>query len=226
MTEYKIILVRHGQSKWNALNVFTGWVNVDLSDKGKDEATLAGQLIKKYNFKPDTVFTSVLSRSINTSKIILNELDSTTIKQVSDFHLNERHYGALQGLNKAQVAETFGKEQVHVWRRSYDIPPPIKDLGLPKQKFPDDPRNKKEYSESLKDTFNRVVPYWKDTILPEILSKKNVMIVAHGNSIRALIKHIDSVNDKDIVKIEIPTGTPIVYEFNKNMEPIKHYYLH
>ncbi|MGE5197939.1 MAG: 2,3-diphosphoglycerate-dependent phosphoglycerate mutase [Deltaproteobacteria bacterium] len=227
---YKVVLLRHGESIWNKENRFTGWTDVDLSDKGKEEATKSGQVLKKEGFVFDLAFTSVLKRAIRTLWIVLDEMDLMWIPVQRSWRLNERHYGGLQGLNKSEMAEKFGEEQVLIWRRSYDVPPPALK--------PDDPRsptNDPRYrglvrkdipmTECLKDTVARFLPYWHETIAPEIRSGKRVIISAHGNSLRALVKYLDNISDAEIVKLNIPTGIPLVYELGQDLKPIQHYYL-
>ncbi len=227
---HKIVLLRHGESVWNKENRFTGWTDVDLSEKGLNEAQKAGILLKQEGFTFDVAFTSVLKRAIRTLWITLDEMDLMWIPVVNSWRLNERHYGGLQGLNKSEMAEKYGEEQVLIWRRSYDIRP----LALEKtdQRYPgNDPRYKDmdekdiPLTECLKDTVTRFLPYWFDTIVPIIKSGKKVIIAAHGNSLRALVKHLDNISDNDIVQLNIPTGIPLVYELNNDLKPIKHYYL-
>jgi 2,3-bisphosphoglycerate-dependent phosphoglycerate mutase len=227
---YKVVLLRHGESTWNKENRFTGWTDVDLSEKGLDEAHTAGKVLKEEGYNFDMAFTSVLKRAIRTLWITLDELDLMWIPVERSWRLNERHYGALQGLNKADTAAKYGEEQVHVWRRSYDIQPPKLEENDPR--YPGkDPRYKElsklelPLTECLKNTVNRFLPYWKDRIAPTIKNGKKVIIAAHGNSLRALVKYLDNVSDEDIVGLNIPTGVPLVYELNENLEPIKHYYL-
>ena len=223
---YKLILVRHGQSIWNLENKFTGWTDVDLSKKGIEEAKEAGQKLKKNNLHFDLAYTSYLKRAQNTLKIILNELgDSPTIKE--SYKLNERHYGALQGLNKAETAKKYGDEQVKLWRRSAKVRPP--KLSLDDPRYPgNDPRydgiKNLPVCENLLDTVKRVVEYYKEEIKPN-LKKHQIIIVAHGNSLRGLIKYLDNISDEDIVNLEIPTGKPLCYELDNNLKPIKHYYI-
>ncbi|MDG3008150.1 2,3-diphosphoglycerate-dependent phosphoglycerate mutase [Paludisphaera mucosa] len=226
----KIVLLRHGESIWNKENLFTGWYDVDLSDQGKVEAKRAGELLKAEGFTFDVAFTSVLKRAIRTLGMALDELDLLWIPIEKSWKLNERHYGALQGLNKAQTAAKYGDEQVLVWRRSYDTPPPPLEESDPR--YPgSDPRyaglTKAEIptTECLKDTVARVLPYWNDTIAPAIKSGKKVVIAAHGNSLRALVKYLDGISDDDIVGLNIPTGIPLVYELDAHLKPIKNYYL-
>jgi 2,3-bisphosphoglycerate-dependent phosphoglycerate mutase len=227
---YKVVLLRHGESSWNKENRFTGWTDIDLSEKGIGEAHSAGKLLKEEGYTFDMAFTSVLKRAIRTLWIALDELDLMWIPVERSWRLNERHYGALQGLNKADTAAKYGDEQVHIWRRSYDIQPPKLEENDPR--FPGkDPRYKAlseselPLTECLKDTVERFLPYWKDRIAPTIKSDKKVIIAAHGNSLRALVKYLDKVSDEDIVGLNIPTGVPLVYELNENLRPIKHYYL-
>ncbi len=227
---YTVVLLRHGESVWNKENRFTGWTDVDLSEKGIEEATAAGALLAQQNFTFDIVYTSVLKRCIRTTWLALSELDQMWIPVVKDWRLNERHYGALQGLNKAETAEKHGDEQVHIWRRSYDTPPPV--LEPSDERFPGhDPRyqslseDQLPKTECLKDTVARVVPYWTDTIMPTIQSGKKVLVSAHGNSLRALVKYLDNIPDDEIPGLNIPTGVPLVYELDENLKPIKHYYL-
>jgi len=227
---YKIVLVRHGESDWNRENRFTGWTDVDLSEKGIQEATAAGDLLKSEGFVFDLAFTSVLRRAIRTLWIALDRMDMMWIPVRHSWRLNERHYGALQGLNKAETASKFGDEQVRIWRRSYDVPPPALEPSDPR--FPGrDPRYKTlapselPLTECLKDTVARFVPYWSQEIVPAIRSGKRIVIVAHGNSLRALVKHLDGVSDQEIVGLNIPTGAPLVYELDEAMRPTKSYYL-
>jgi 2,3-bisphosphoglycerate-dependent phosphoglycerate mutase len=226
----KLVLLRHGESLWNKENRFTGWTDVDLSEQGIIEANKAGELLKAEGFMFDMAYTSVLKRAIRTLWITLDKLDLMWIPVERSWRLNERHYGALQGLNKAETAKKFGDEQVHIWRRSYDIQPPA--LEKNDERFPGkDPRYKnltdKELplTECLKDTVERFLPYWKETIAPTIKSGKKIIIAAHGNSLRALVKYLDNIPDEEIVGLNIPTGVPLVYELDENLKPIKHYYL-
>lgn len=226
----KLVLLRHGESIWNKENLFTGWTDVDLSDRGKAEAKQAGELLKAEGFTFDIAFTSVLKRAIRTLWIALDELDAMWIPVEHSWRLNERHYGALQGLNKAQTAATYGDDQVLVWRRSYDVPPPALEQSDPR--YPGtDPRYREltlselPLTECLKDTVARFLPFWHQTIVPAILSDKKVIITAHGNSLRALVKHLDHISDEDIIELNIPTGVPLVYELDDQLEPLRHYYL-
>ncbi|MBU1044932.1 MAG: 2,3-diphosphoglycerate-dependent phosphoglycerate mutase [Candidatus Omnitrophica bacterium] len=227
---YKLVLLRHGESVWNKENKFTGWTDVDLSEKGIVEATQAGKLLKEQGYSFDIAFTSVLKRAIRTLWITLDGMDLMWIPVFRDWRLNERHYGTLQGLNKAETAAKYGDDQVLVWRRSYDIPPPA--LEKTDARYPgNDPRyadlDKKDtpLTECLKDTVERFLPYWHQTIAPAIKSGKKVIIAAHGNSLRALVKYLDNTSDEEIVKLNIPTAIPLVYELDQNLKPIKSYYL-
>lgn len=226
----KLVLIRHGESVWNKENLFTGWTDVDLSEQGIQEAKKGGELLKEERYTFDIAYTSVLKRAIRTLWIVLDELDLMWIPIERSWRLNERHYGALQGLNKAETAAKYGDEQVHIWRRSYDIQPPA--LEKNDDRYPGkDPRYKNlsdtelPLTECLKDTVNRFLPFWHNTIEPTIKSGKKVLIAAHGNSLRALVKYLDNIPDEEIVGLNIPTGVPLVYELNENLKPIKHYYL-
>ena len=228
--EYKLVFVRHGQSTWNLENRFTGWTDVDLSELGREEAHLGGQLLRDQGFIFDVAYTSVLKRAIRTLNIIQEEMDLEWIPVIRAWQLNERHYGALQGLNKAETAVKFGEEQVKVWRRSYDVPPPaleFTDKRHPRfdRRYADLPPSQLPATESLKITLERVLPYWHGTLAPLIKSGKRVLIVAHGNSIRATVKYLDNISDKDIPELNIPTGIPLVYELDAELKPITHYYL-
>lgn len=227
---YKVVLLRHGESLWNKENRFTGWTDVELSDKGRDEARAAGVQMKEEGLTFDVAYTSLLKRAINTLHLALNEMDLVWLPVIKDWRLNERHYGALQGLNKAETAKEHGDEQVHIWRRSYDVPPP--ELETTDERYPGhDPRyaelSERELpkTECLKDTVDRFLPIWIHTIAPEIISGKKVIIAAHGNSLRALVKYLDDISDEEIVGLNIPTGVPLVYELDGELKPIKHYYL-
>ena len=226
----KIVLLRHGESTWNKENRFTGWTDVDLTEKGRAEAVSAGRLLKENGFAFDIAFTSVLKRAIRTLWIALEELDRMWIPVQHSWRLNERHYGALQGLNKAETAERFGDAQVKLWRRSYDVPPPALELSDPRTGT-GDPRyaamapGELPRTECLKDTVARFLPYWHETIAPTVMSGKSVIIAAHGNSLRALVKYLDDISDQDIVELNIPTGQPLVYELDDNLIPLRHYYL-
>lgn len=226
----KLVLLRHGESIWNKENRFTGWTDVDLSEKGREEAKKAGELLKEGGYTFDIAYTSVLKRAIRTLWTVLDEMDLMWIPVVRSWRLNERHYGGLQGLNKSETAAKYGEDQVLIWRRSFDIPPPalIKD----DERYPgNDPRysslsdNELPLAESLKDTINRFMPYWNETIVPSVVSGKKVLIAAHGNSLRALVKYLDNISEKDIVEVNIPTGIPLVYELDDNLKPLNRYYL-
>lgn len=227
---YKLVLIRHGESIWNKENRFTGWIDVDLSEKGVIEARDAGELLKKEGFVFDAAYTSVLKRAIRTLWIILDEMDLMWIPVVQTWRLNERHYGALQGLDKSETAKKFGEEQVKIWRRSYEIRPPA--LEEFDERWPGrDPRYKNltprelPRAECLKDTVERFLPCWHEMISKDIKAGKHILISAHGNSLRALVKYLDKISDKDIVELNIPTGIPLIYELDKNLNPLKHYYL-
>ena len=226
----KLVLLRHGESDWNKQNRFTGWHDVDLSEKGIAEAQKAGQVLKENCFVFDVAFTSLLKRAIRTLWLTLDDMDLMWIPVYRSWRLNERHYGALQGLNKAETAQKYGDDQVLVWRRSYDTPPPALEKSNPHYAG-NDPRygdlSEKELplTECLKDTVARFLPYWHETIVPTIKEDKRVIIVAHGNSLRALVKYLDEVSEEEIVKLNIPTGMPLVYELDSALKPIKHYYL-
>tara|TARA_Y100000590_G_C15717165_1_gene1012251 strand:+ start:873 stop:1625 length:753 start_codon:yes stop_codon:yes gene_type:complete len=226
----KLVLIRHGESQWNLENRFTGWTDVNLTKKGEREAEIAGQLLRSRLFKFDFVYTSVLKRAIQTMKICLNELKNINIPISYDWRLNERHYGALQGLNKAETSKKYGDEQVLLWRRSYDTPPPKLEIDDKRHPKFDLKYNKLKpfelpSSESLKDTFKRVVSLWENDIFSKIKSGQKILIVAHGNSLRALVKYIDDISDKNIIKLNIPTGIPLVYELDIKLNPVKNYYL-
>jgi 2,3-bisphosphoglycerate-dependent phosphoglycerate mutase len=227
---HKVVLLRHGESTWNKENRFTGWTDVDLSERGREEALAAGRLLKDDGYTFDIAYTSVLKRAIRTLWITLDVMDLMWIPVTKDWRLNERHYGALQGLNKAETAAKHGEAQVKIWRRSYDIPPP--------PLTPDDPRHpgrdpryatlspsELPLTESLKETVARFLPYWHETIAPSIARGTRVLIAAHGNSLRALVKYLDNVSDQEIVELNIPTGIPLVYELDDSLKPLRHYYL-
>ena len=227
---FRLVLVRHGESTWNQENRFTGWTDVPLATTGMNEAKEGGQMINAQNIKFDVVHTSVLKRAIQTMNIVLSEIDQEYLPIVKHWRLNERHYGALQGLNKAETAAIHGEEQVLVWRRSYDIPPdPIdkSDSRHPchEAKYQNLPSDVLPRTECLKDCIERVLPCWYDNIAPDILSGKKVLVVAHGNSLRGLVKHLDRMTEDEILKLNIPTGIPLVYELDQNLQPVKHYYL-
>ncbi len=229
-TKYKLVLVRHGQSAWNLENRFTGWTDVDLTELGVAEAKEGGRLLKEGGYTFDVAYTSVLKRAIKTLGIIQEEMGLEWIPVIRAWQLNERHYGNLQGLNKAEMAEKFGESQVKVWRRSYDVPPPALDLDDPRH-----PRFDRRYAglkpeelpatESLKLTLERVLPYWHSTLAPAITSGQRVLIAAHGNSLRALVKYLDNISDDVITELNIPTGIPLVYELDAELKPVKSYYL-
>ncbi len=226
----KLVLLRHGESEWNKQNRFSGWTDVDLSDQGILEAQKAGKLLKENGFTFDIAFTSVLKRGIRTLWIVLDELDLMWIPVFKSWRLNERHYGALQGFYKAKMAAELGEEQVLIWRRSYDIPPPPLKTTDPRYPGTDvrykdlDPKEI-PLSECLKDTVERFLPYWHETIAPAIKNGKEILISAHGNSLRALVKYLDNVSEEEIVTLNIPTGVPLIYELDDDLKPIKHYYL-
>jgi 2,3-bisphosphoglycerate-dependent phosphoglycerate mutase len=223
----KLVLLRHGESDWNRENRFTGWTDVDLSEKGIAEARAAGRLLKSEGYAFELAYTSVLKRAIRTLWIALEHLEQMWLPVEKSWRLNERHYGALQGLNKAQMAAKFGEEQVLIWRRSYDTRPDALDTNDPRYEGKD-PRYagvQVPRTECLKDTVARVVPYWESTIAPAVRSAKRVLIAAHGNSMRALVKHLDGISDEAIVKLNIPTGIPLVYELDDSLKPARHYYL-
>ncbi len=228
--KYKLVLVRHGQSTWNLENRFTGWTDVDLTDLGNFEARNGGKLLKDGGYEFDIAYTSVLKRAIKTLGIIQEEMGLEWIPVIRAWQLNERHYGSLQGLNKVEMAEKFGEAQVKIWRRSYDVPPPALDLADERH-----PRFDRRYAdlrpeelpatESLKITLERVLPYWHSSLAPMIKSGKRVLIAAHGNSLRAMVKYLDNIPDSEITELNIPTGIPMVYELDENLKPLKHYYL-
>jgi 2,3-bisphosphoglycerate-dependent phosphoglycerate mutase len=227
---HRLVLLRHGESTWNKENRFTGWTDVDLTEKGTEEARRAGQLLLEAGWTFDVAYTSVLKRAIRTCWLALDELDLLWIPMERDWRLNERHYGALQGLNKAETAAKHGEAQTKIWRRSYDIPPPPLSHDDPRS-----PSHDRRYAglapadlpatESLKDTIARFLPYWRQTIAPAIASGRRVLVTAHGNSLRALVKHLDGVSDEAIVDLNIPTGIPLVYELDSALVPERHYYL-
>lgn len=230
MTTYTLVLVRHGQSTWNLENRFTGWTDVGLTEQGNQEAHDGGRLLREGGYTFDLAYTSVLKRAIKTLWIVMEEMELEWIPVVRAWQLNERHYGALQGLNKAEMAQKFGEEQVKIWRRSYDTRPPALEMEDPRHpRF--DPRyanlsaSELPASECLKDTVNRMLPYWHTTIAPNVKSGKRVLIAAHGNSLRALVKYLDNISDEEIVGLNIPTGIPLVYELTKDLRPIKSFYL-
>lgn len=227
---YKVVLLRHGQSAWNLENRFTGWTDVDITPQGAEEAHTSARLLKEGGYAFDVAYTSVLKRAIRTLWIVMDDMDLMWIPVIRHWRLNERHYGALQGLNKAETAQKFGEEQVMIWRRSYATPPPALT--------PDDPRHpgrdpryaglapdELPLTESLKDTVARFVPYWENTIAPDVKTGRKVLIAAHGNSLRALVKYLDGVSEREIVGLNIPTGIPLVYELDAGLRPLRHYYL-
>ena len=226
----ELVFIRHGQSEWNAKNLFTGWRDVPLSEQGLAEAAAAGRKLKEHGYQFDIAFTSVLTRAVKTCNIVLEESDQLFVPQVKTWRLNERHYGALQGLNKQQTAEKYGEEQVRIWRRSYDVLPPLLDRDdkfsahndrryahLPADAVPD--------GENLKVTLERVLPFWHDQIAPAVLAGRRVLVAAHGNSLRALAKHIERISDADIMALEIPTGQPLVYKLDGNLNMVDKFYL-
>jgi 2,3-bisphosphoglycerate-dependent phosphoglycerate mutase len=226
----KVVFLRHGESLWNKENLFTGWTDVELSEQGTQEAIEAGRVLRSEGYGFDVAFTSVLKRAIKTLWLALEEMDLMWIPVYNSWRLNERHYGALQGLNKVAMVDRFGAEQVHLWRRSYDVRPPA--LNPDDERSPArDPRYRDldpgeiPLAECLKDTVARVLPYWHETIVPTVQSGKRVLVTAHGNSMRALVKYFDTIPDAEIVGLNIPTGIPLVYEFNEDWSPIRHYYL-
>ena len=226
----KLVLVRHGESEWNKLNLFTGWMDVDLSDKGKEEAKNAGKALKEDGYDFDVCYTSYLKRAIHTLNIALDEMDRAWLPVIKSWKLNERHYGALQGLNKSETAEKYGEDQVKIWRRSFDVKPPeLDDSDERSAKKQDmyrevDPKLLPK-NESLETTIKRVIPYFEETIKPDMKAGKRVIIAAHGNSLRALVKYFDGLSDEEIVGLNIPTGIPFVYEFDDDFKPIRHFYL-
>jgi len=227
---HKLVLIRHGQSTWNLENRFTGWTDVPLTEQGIQEARAAGQLLKNEGWDFDICYTSVLKRATHTLWHTLDEMDRTWLPVVHSWRLNERHYGALQGLNKAETAKKFGDDQVLVWRRSYDIPPPPLGAGDPRSekgdiRYKHVPEAEFPLTECLKDTVARVLPFWNDSIAPALKVGRRVLVSAHGNSIRALVKYLDGVSDADIVGLNIPNGIPLVYELDDSLKPLRHYYL-
>ena len=227
---HKLVLLRHGQSAWNQENRFTGWTDVGLTEQGMAEAGRAAELLQAEGYAFDVAFTSVLKRAIKTLWIVLEQMDLMWVPVIRDWRLNERHYGSLQGLNKAETAKKYGEEQVLIWRRSYDTPPPAlteDDERHPKheRRYADLSAAELPETECLKDTVARFVPYWNHALVPEVQKGKSVLIAAHGNSLRALVKHLDNISDEEIVELNIPTGVPLVYELDQNLKAIKHYYL-
>ena len=227
---YKVVLLRHGESIWNKENRFTGWTDVDLSEKGVEEAHNSANLLKEGGFTFDLAYTSVLKRAIRTLWIVMDDMDLMWLPVIRSWRLNERMYGALQGLNKAEMAEKYGEEQVHLWRRSYDVRPPA--LTVEDERFPGKDRRYAELTrdqlpltECLKDTVERFLPYWFESMAPSIQQGKRVIISAHGNSLRALVKYLDNISEEEIPELNIPTGVPLVYELDVDCKPLKHYYL-
>ncbi|MDG6882698.1 2,3-bisphosphoglycerate-dependent phosphoglycerate mutase [Phocoenobacter uteri] len=226
----ELVFIRHGLSEWNQLNLFTGWHDVNLAEKGVEEAKEAGRKLKAAGFEFDIAFTSVLKRAIKTCNFVLEESDQLFVPQVKSWRLNERHYGGLQGLNKKEAAEEHGEEQVHIWRRSYDVLPPLQDRNDPNSAHNDRryahlPHDVIPDGENLKVTLERVLPFWEDQIAPAILAGKRVLVAAHGNSLRALAKHIEGISDEDIMDLEIPTGQPLVYTLDENLKVVSKRYL-
>ena len=226
----KLVLVRHGESEWNKLNLFTGWTDVDLSEKGHEEAKLAGKLLKEEGYDFDICFTSYLKRAIHTLNHILDEMDRNWLPVIKTWKLNERHYGALQGLNKAETAEKYGEDQVKIWRRSFDVKPPALEetderAPMNQDVYRDEDPKVLPLNESLETTIERVVPYYNEVIVPAMKAGKRVIIAAHGNSLRALVKYLDNMSNEEILNLNIPTGVPLVYEFDENLNVLDHYYL-
>lgn len=227
---YKIVMIRHGQSTWNLENRFTGWTDVDMTGQGCAEAHSAGQLLREGGYTFDIAYTSLLKRAVKTLWIVMEEMELEWLPVINAWQLNERHYGALQGLNKAEMASKYGEAQVKVWRRSYDLPPPPLDLDDPRH-----PRFDRRYvslkadelpkCESLKDTLSRVLPYWHSSLAPAVKSGQRVLVAAHGNSMRAMVKYLDDISDDEIPELNIPTGIPLVYELDADLKPVSHYYL-
>jgi len=227
---FRLVLLRHGESTWNKENRFTGWTDVDLSERGREEAVEAGKLLKAEGFEFDVAHTSLLKRAIRTLWIVLSEMDMMWIPEYRSWRLNERHYGALQGLNKAETAAKHGEAQVKIWRRSYDIPPPPLTSGDPQhpsrdRRYADLKPDELPLTESLKDTVARFLPYWHSSIAPHITSGKRVLVAAHGNSLRALVKYLEHTSEQDIVELNIPTGIPLVYVLDDELRPVERYYL-
>jgi 2,3-bisphosphoglycerate-dependent phosphoglycerate mutase len=226
----KLVLLRHGESLWNRENRFTGWTDADLSETGRLEAMKAGHLMRDHGIVFDGAYVSVLKRAIRTLFLAKEAMDQVWMPEIKDWRLNERHYGALQGLNKAEVAEHYGDEQVHIWRRSYDVPPPALNTTDPRhprfdRRYRDLPVERLPAAESLADTLGRVLELWHEAILPDMQAGKTLLVAAHGNSLRALVKHLDNISDADIVELIIPTGVPLVYEFDNELRVLARYYL-
>ena len=227
---YRIVLIRHGESEWNKANLFTGWTDVDLSDAGREEAKNGGRLLKEEGISFDVCFTSVLKRAIHTANLVLDAMDEIYIPQIKSWKLNERHYGALQGLNKSETAEKYGEDQVKIWRRSFDVKPPALEPDSPEapqnqEMFRNVDKSVLPLHESLETTIERAVPFFNDVIKKDMQAGKRVIIAAHGNSLRALVKYFDNISDEDIIGVNIPTGVPLVYEFDDNFKAVNHYYL-
>jgi len=218
----KLVIIRHGESVWNKENIFTGWIDAPLSEEGIAQAKRSGIILKKKGFTFDLAFTSVLQRAYNTLDLILEEM-SLAVPVEKSWRLNERHYGGLQGMNKDEMRQKYGEDQVAIWRRSYDIKPPAKEEK--EFKYPEIKEGEVPLTESLKDTEERLLPYWKETIIPQIIANKNIIIAAHGNSIRALIKNLEKLSEEEIIKVEIPVGNPLIYELDDDLKPTKKYYL-
>ena len=222
---YKLILLRHGESEWNSLNLFTGWVDVDLNEKGVGEAKRGGELLAEENLLPDKLHTSLLRRAIHTAYLALDGCDRHWIPVQRSWRLNERHYGGLQGLNKAETLEKYGNEQFMAWRRSYDVPPPVLDKDAQwsqwnDARYADIPEDERPQTECLKDVVARMLPYWESDIKPDLATGKTILVAAHGNSLRALVKHLDEISDDDIAGLNIPTGIPLLYELDEDFKPI------
>ncbi len=229
-SKYKLVLVRHGQSTWNLENRFTGWTDVGLTEQGRGEAHTAGQLLRDNQYIFDLAYTSVLKRAIQTLWIVLEEMSLEWLPVINAWQLNERHYGALQGLNKAETAKEYGEAQVKIWRRSYDVPPPVLEWDDPRHphfdpRYADLSKEQLPATESLKITLERVLPYWHSAIAPAIKAGERLLIVAHGNSLRAMVKYLDNISDEEIPELNIPTGIPLVYELDADLKPVTHYYL-
>ena len=227
---YKLVLIRHGESTWNLENRFTGWTDVPLTPTGVEQARQAGRLLKEAEYEFDLCYTSVLKRAIHTLWHTLDEMDRPWLPVIKSWKLNERHYGALQGLDKAETARKYGDEQVLIWRRSYDTPPPALEATDPRSersdlRYADLQPGQIPLSECLKDTVERVLPYWEESLAPAIRAGKRIMVSAHGNSIRALVKYLDGISDQDIINLNIPNGIPLVYELDDDLKPLRHYYL-
>ena len=224
--QHSLVLLRHGQSQWNLENRFTGWVDVDLSSNGIEEARQAGRTLRENGFEFDVALTSVLKRCIRTTWLVLEELDRMWLPVQKDWRLNERHYGALQGLNKKETSKKYGEKQVHLWRRGYSVKPPENAIGIVQDNVPQIPDlSEIPLSESLADTSVRVVQYWKEIVVPLLMEKQKILLVGHGNSLRALVKHLDNISDEKIMELNIPTGYPLVYQLDSELKSIEHNYL-